>query len=241
MSDVLKRHREIWYKKKILRKIYMKWYNTILGDLNDNRSKTIELGAGSGNFKDYKKDVIACDIVDCEWIDLCFDAHHMPFGNESIGNIVMIDVLHHLANPILFFKEAVRVLQKKGRIIILEPYLSPFSKIVYKLFHPEPFFMTSDYFSKIEIENKNPWDANQAVAYLLFYKYRKRFEGLFKNSLEIIKQQEMSCILYPASGGFEHKSLIPDFFIPFFEMLEMILTPLRFLMAFRCYIVLEKN
>ena len=50
----------------------------------------------------------------------------------------------------------------------------------------------------------------------------------------------MSCILYPASGGFENKAMIPDILIPLFKLLEILLTPFRRLLAFRCYIVLEK-
>ena len=50
----------------------------------------------------------------------------------------------------------------------------------------------------------------------------------------------MSCILYPGSGGFENKAMIPEALVPFFKLLEILLVPLRRLLAFRCYIVLEK-
>ena len=86
---------------------------------------------------------------------MCFDAHNMPFEANSILNIVMIDVLHHLSNPMKFFEEAMRVLEKQGRIIIIEPFPSPFSFIIYKIFHPEPFIMNVDYFNKSQIEKKS--------------------------------------------------------------------------------------
>jgi SAM-dependent methyltransferase len=195
MNDRLKKHKQIWNNKEILRYIYKEWYENIINDLKPGKGRTVELGAGSGNFKEFKIDVISSDIENCEWLDMCFDAHNMPFEANSILNIVMIDVLHHLSNPMKFFEEAMRVLEKQGRIIIIEPFPSPFSFIIYKIFHPEPFIMNVDYFNKSQIEN----------------------------------------------GGFENKALIPNFLIPLFKALEVLLNPFRFLMAFRCYIVVEKN
>ncbi len=245
MSEILKKHRDIWYKKKIIRIIYSAWYEKILKDIKQDNGKTgktgktLEIGAGSGNFKLFKPDSISSDIDLCEWLDISFDAHNMPFKNHSISNIVMIDVLHHLANPIIFLKEARRILKKDGRLIMLEPYPSPFSLFIYRKFHPEPYIFDIDYFEKKQIENKNTWDANQAIAYLLFFKHIKKTEHIIGNDFKIIKREKLSCILYPASGGFENKSFIPDFLIPLFQFFEFILIPFHWLMAFRCYIVLE--
>lgn len=241
MSDTLIKHREVWKNKKILRDIYTSWYKQMINDLKPGAKKTLELGAGSGNFKEFKHDSLSSDIDYSPWLDICFDAHHLPFKNNEISNIVMIDVLHHLADPILFFNEVARVLEINGRVTILEPFPSPFSLFIYKRFHPEPFIKTIDYFSGEKRDlDKNPWDSNQAMAWLLFYKYRQSFEAFFINRFRIIKRKRLSCILYPASGGFENKALVPDFSIPFFKFLETLLIPLRPLMAFRCYIVLEK-
>jgi SAM-dependent methyltransferase len=251
MPDKLTRHREIWKKKKIIRKIYTDWYKRILKDLHTDKSITVELGAGSGNFKEFKPDVLASDIEHCPWLDTCFDAHFMPFKNNTAANIVMVDVLHHLADPGGFFHEAARVLQKDGRIILIEPFPTPFSLFIYKRFHPEPFIMNNDYFKKtpsspissvpsVAKNKKDPWDANQAAAYLLFFKHRKTFLDRFRNEFKIVKKKRMSCILYPASGGFENKAMIPDVLIPLFKLLEILLTPFRRLLAFRCYIVLQK-
>jgi SAM-dependent methyltransferase len=246
MSCKLKKHREIWKKKKFLRDIYTNWYKQILKDLKNSKGKTIELGAGSGNFKEFKHGVVASDIVFCEWLDICFDAHHIPFKDNSVGNIVMIDVLHHLADPVFFFYNAAQKLEKGGRILLIEPFPSPFSLFIYKRFHPEPFIMDINYFdetpsvSPVAKNKKDPWDANQAAAYLLFFKHRKTFLSHFQGRFKIIKRKRMSCLLYPASGGFENKAMIPDALAPLFKLLEILLVPFRRLLAFRCYIVLEK-
>jgi SAM-dependent methyltransferase len=253
MSNKLVRHREIWKTKKILRDIYTGWYKQILKDLGSGRGKTFELGSGGGNFKEFKPEVIASDIELCPWLDICFDGQQMPFKENSAGNIVMIDVMHHLADPVGFFHEALRVLEKGGRIAMIEPFPTPFSLFIYKRFHPEPFIMEADYFAKSASkaalsslpgppvkQKKDPWEANQAAAYLLFYKHRDTFLQRFQGKFKIIKRKRISCILYPLSGGFENKAMIPTFFIPLFKLLEILLTPLRWLLAFRCYVVLEK-
>lgn len=243
MDNILDRHKKIWDNKKILRIIYGEWYNKIISDLSKSSGKTLELGSGSGNFKEFMPDCISSDIDNCDWLDMTFDAHKMPFENESLANIVMIDVLHHLYNPVKFLNEANRVLNKGGRVIMLEPFPTMFSIIIYKIFHPEPFIFKADYFSMKDSDNsvnKDPWDSNQAIPYLIFFKHLKKFESDFRYKFKILKKEKLSFILYPLSGGFENKQLIPDFMIPFFSLLEKLLKPLRSILAFRCYIIIEK-
>lgn len=241
MQSILEKHREIWEKKKILRTIYIQWYKQIINNLSKVDGKSLELGAGSGNFKEYFPEVISADIEECDWLDMSFDAHNLPFENNSLSNIVMIDVFHHLYNPVKFLGEAYRALSKGGRIIMLEPFPSPFSLMIYKKFHPEPFIFNVDYFSKEEVKDKDPWDSNQAIPYLIFFKHKNKFDENFGKQFNIVKKEKQSCIVYPASGGFENKSLIPDSFIPLFKGIETILSPFRPLLAFRCFIVLEKK
>lgn len=241
MENILEKHKEIWEKKKILRVIYEEWYKKIIASLSVVNGKTVELGAGSGNFKEYMPDVISADIDKCDWLDMCFDAHDMPFENESLVNIVMIDVLHHLYNPIKFLIEADRVLLKGGRVVMLEPFPSPFSLQIYKRFHPEPFIFDVDYFSKTDLQDKDPWDSNQAIPYLIFFRNAGEFGRYFGDKFNIVTKEKLSFLLYPASGGFENKAMIPDFFIPVFKGLEVALTPVASLLAFRCFIVLEKK
>lgn len=239
MSTILESHMEIWKKRYILRYVYQKWYQKIIADLAPGE-KTLELGAGSGNFKEYKPDVISSDIDPKPWLDMVFDAHHMPFKDGEVSNIVMIDVLHHLDNPVKFCEEASRVLKKGGRVLIIEPYMSFFSYPAYKMFHAEPVEMGVDYFSKETITEKDPWDSNQAIAKLLFYKNEDKFNRRFSKKLKIVKKERSDFVIYPLSGGFEKRQLMPDFLIPVFNVFEFLMKPFAALFAFRCYVVLEK-
>lgn len=239
-EDILHKHREIWNKKKILRDIYEEWYKMIITDLSKVEGPTVELGAGSGNFKEFYPQAISADIEKRDWLDMSFDAHEMPFDNSSVANIVKIDVLHHLADPVGFLHEASRVLQKGGRLLMLEPFPSPFSRIVYKLFHPEPFIFDVDYFNYKPSREKHPWDSNQAIPYLIFYKHLDKFIKVFGHTFKIVKREKMSFILYPASGGFENPSMIPQTMIPIVKRIERAVSPLSPLVAFRTYINIEK-
>jgi SAM-dependent methyltransferase len=235
MKNTVQSHRRIWKNKKILRLIYQDWYKKICRDLIPGT--TLEIGSGTGNFKEFKKDVITSDIDPCPWLDMCFDAHKIPLRNKSVDNLVLIDALHHLSQPVKFFEEANRVLKYKGRIILLEPFPSPISRVFYRIFHPEPFNFNVDYFKKYIPKNKNPWEANQAIPYLLFFKQLEIFEKRFPD-LKIIKREKLSFITYPLSGGYRHRSMIPDYSFPFFAILEKLLSPFKSILAFRCYLVM---
>lgn len=235
MSNKSRLHRQIWNKKKILREIYHDWYKKILADLKPSSNQTVEIGAGSGNFKMFHPNIIACDIETNPWINRSFDAHQMPFKDRSLGNIVLIDTLHHLTDPVKFLREAGRVLEKGGKIIMLEPYPSPFSLFIYRIFHPEPFIMNVNYF-----QGGFP-QPNQAIPFLLFFKHYKETKDKFEGIFSLTKRKKISFILYPLSGGFENRSLIPNIIIPLIKLLEYLLIPFKDILAFRCYIVLEKK
>ena len=237
--EILKRHREIWQNKKILRDIYCDWYRLIIKNMVDNKP-ALEIGSGGGNFKEFFPDVISSDFICCEWIDLNLDAHMLPFKNDSLGNIVFIDVLHHLANPVLFLSEAQRVLQNNGRLIMLEPYISPFSYIIYKYFHQEDVVFETDVWSRqISDNKKRAFDGNSAIPTMMFSKEIKRFHKEFPN-LKVIKKERLTFILYPLSGGFDRKSYVPADMMKYLGFVEKLFRPFGFIFALRTFVVLEK-
>lgn len=238
MADVWQKHREVWKNKPLLRQIYTEWYERIVSDMT--KGKTLEIGSGTGNFKEYYPNTITSDVVKLPGIDLKFDATKIPFKKNALGNIVLIDTLHHLPNPVRFLHEAYRVLKPGGRIIMLEPYPSLLSLPIYKIFHKEPFIFNINYYSKFEAQKKKPWDSNQAIPYLLFFKQKDDFENLFSGKLKITEKNLLSFFRYPLSGGFEGKQLVPDALVPLVSRIEIILSLGKQYLAFRCYIVLER-
>ncbi|MFA5792101.1 MAG: class I SAM-dependent methyltransferase [Candidatus Paceibacterota bacterium] len=241
MDEKILKHKKVWESKKVLREVYFQWYKWIENDLSTVDGQTLEIGSGIGNYKEFKPEIISSDIHAQKWIDISVDAHKLPFKSFSLSNVVLCDTLHHLANPIVFLEEALRVLKEGGRIILVEPFPSPFSLFIYRKFHPEPFIMDADYFINKEIQSKDAWEANQAIPYLLFFKEAHKLHMKFSGSFNFIKRKKFSFLLYPATGGFENNQIVSDRLFPLLKSIEKILTPLNWLLAYRCYIVLQKN
>ena len=121
MSDeILHRHYVVWKQKPVLRLLYTAWYCDIARWLQPGR--TLEVGGGTGNLKEFAPSVVCTDIVKLPWVDAVVDAQQLPFAKSSLANIVVFDALHHLENVRYFFDEALRVLQPGGRVIIMDPY-----------------------------------------------------------------------------------------------------------------------
>ena len=107
MSDeILRRHQLVWQKKPVLRLLYREWYQEITGWLQPGR--TLEVGGGTGNLKEFTPSVVCTDIVKLPWVDAVVDAQQLPFATSSLANIVVFDALHHLENVRYFFDEALR-------------------------------------------------------------------------------------------------------------------------------------
>jgi len=238
-ESTLKAHREIWNEKPVLRKIYSEYFTLIKNACVEG--VILEIGGGSGHFKEYLPESITLDIVSLPWIDVIADAQKLPFKNNSIANIVMVDVLHHIEFPVLFFREVKRVLQHGGRLIFIEPVITPLSRILLHLFHPEPIdFEQNPLLEKQSDPSRLPFDANQAIPTLLFKRYRSIFFHQFPD-LKIITLKYLDCVVYPLSGGFRPWCLIP---VPLtYYMLKIehkLIRVLGPLIAFRMYCVIEK-
>lgn len=237
-SEILDERRRVWTSKPVIRKLYKKWYGHIQEALRPGR--TLELGGGSGNLRDFLPEAITSDIVFEPWLDAVMDAHAIPFKGESLDNIVLFDVLHHLAAPAVFFKEAERVLKAEGRAIIMEPYISWLSFPVYRFLHAEGMKWDMDPLEGGEAKGKEPFQGNQAVPTLIFERHRHQFNKRFPR-FEILREDKMDFFLYPLSGGFHNPCLCPPVLWRPLEFLEGVLNPFKRILAFRLFIVLEKR
>lgn len=233
-------YRETWRRKAVLRALYADYYRRMAKLLKPG--PTLELGAGSGQLHEHVPDAVLTDIQSAPWLDGTADAQALPFQDASFDNIVLLDVLHHVENPSLFFAEAARVLRPGGRIVMLEPAITPLSGIFYRYLHPEPVDMKQDPFADVPADPKrDPYDANQAIPTLLFRRRRPEFPRHFPD-FSVRTVRYLSLFAFPLSGGFRRWSLIPALFVrPLLALEDGLLLVLGPAMAFRLLIMLERR
>jgi SAM-dependent methyltransferase len=200
-------YREMWERKPALRAVYADLYRRMLDAAGPG--PILEIGGGSGNFKSFAPQAVSTDILPAPWLDVVCDAQRMPFASDSFGNVVMVDVLHHVEHPVHALTEAARVLRPGGRLIFCEPAITPLSGLFYRRFHPEPVDMSADPLTAGDITaGKDPWVSNQAVPTLLATTFRMRLAEKVPQ-LELAALDWFSFLAYPLSGGFRPWSLLP--------------------------------
>lgn len=239
-GSTLKEHRDAWQEKPSLRAVYRDLYRRMAGVAKPG--KTLEIGGGTGNFKAFIPEVVSTDIQSAPWLDVVCDAQELPFADGSFDNIVMFDVLHHLERPRFFLSEAARILRPGGRVILVEPAITPISRIFYTHFHPEPVDMSADPLAAgVRDPNRDPYESNQAIPTLLFQRNVDDFVAACPD-FALTKCQRLSLFTYPLTGGFRPWTLVPGLLVPALLKVEEILLPvLGPLMAFRLLVVLERK
>lgn len=240
MSDeVLHRHRAVWRQKPVLRRLYTEWYREIVTWLVPGR--TVELGGGTGNLTDSVPGVCCTDVAAQPWLNAVADAQYLPFRSESLANLVLFDTLHHIENVSLFFDEAQRTLRIGGRIIVMDPYLSWASSPVYRWLHPEPVDCSEDpLVLKSPQVDRRPFDANQAVATMLFERHPSHFQSRYPG-FTVRHIRRMACVAYPLSGGFDHPSFLPEWLLGPILRLDRTLERVGQFFAFRILVVIERR
>jgi SAM-dependent methyltransferase len=235
------RHRGLWERKKSIRLLYRDFHRRLLESCP--QGSVLDIGGGTAHIKDFRPDVVSCDILSFPGIDVVADAHRLPFGDGLFSGVVMLDVLHHLERPIEFLREASRVLQPGGRLAMIEPAMTVVARRFYHYFHAEPVDMNADPFADTMINpDRDPFDANQAVPTLLFATPAacRRVEEVIP-SLRVRSVEWLSLFAYPMSGGFQKWSLMPAALVgPMLSFEERIPEAIRRLIAFRLMVVLER-
>lgn len=231
-------NRRQWQRKPVLRAIYSDLYRRMAAHCIPGT--TLEIGGGSGNFKQFAPDVIASDIFFAPWLDLVCDAQRIPLVAGRISNIVMFDVLHHIEFPRLFFAEATRILKPGGRIVMVEPAITPMSWSFYRFVHPETVRMSEDpLIEGSPTRHRDAFAGNQAIPTLLVGRHRHRFGAMFP-ALTLRQVEWLSLFAYPLSGGFQSWSVVPERLVPTILRMENTLAPLLGrVLAFRLLIVME--
>lgn len=208
--------------KPFLRRIYDDWYRMILARIPAGEGMILELGSGAGYFREFVPETIQSEVFLCRNVHLVADARRLPFAKCSLKSIVMTDVFHHIPNAEDFLREAARCLRPGGHIVMVEPWVSPWSKLIYRHLHHEPFLPAAESW---EIPSSGPLSgANGALPWIVFIRDRARLAAIFPE-LHVESIEPMMPFRYLVSGGVSMRSLMPAMFYGAWTGLESLLSP----------------
>lgn len=239
LAETIAAQERVWRRRPLLRALYGSWHERIVRELSPVAGPTIELGAGFAPLKARVPALVATDVEPTPWADEVVDAQALPYADGSVANYVLLDVLHHLPRPARFLDEAARTLAPGGRVVMVEPYTSPLSALAYRRLHHERTDLSVDPFvGDTELEAE-AMEGNQALPMLLFFR-RADETARRRPELRLLRRERFGLLLYPLSGGFSRRQLVPAALYRPLRALEWALSPLAPLAAFRCLVVLER-
>jgi SAM-dependent methyltransferase len=203
--------------KPFLLRIYQDWYRWIVSQLPLVSGEVVELGSGAGFLGESIPGLITSELFLCGGVSVVMDGQNLAFASGSLRAIVFTDVLHHLPNVRRFFHEAARCIQPGGRIIMVEPWVSPWSRWVYPRFHHERFDPEA---KEWEFPTSGPLSgSNQALPWIVFNRDRTVFEREFPE-WRIAEIHPGMPLRYLVSGGLTTRTLIPGWSYGFWGWLE---------------------
>jgi SAM-dependent methyltransferase len=231
--------KQIIQQNSFLHHVYLEWYNLVVEALSaDISGPILELGSGGGYLNEIIPTLITSDISPGTETQLVLDGQHLPIGAKQLRAIVLINVLHHFANPIGFLSEANRCVKPGGKILLVEPWVTAWSRIIYKHLHHEPFVPESRSWS-------HPADgplsgANGAMPWIIFMRDRSEFERLYPE-WDVRNVVTMMPFLYLVSGGVSMRRLMPVWSFGVWKTLEELLTFSMNKLAMFAFIELQKR
>jgi len=235
-------HNKILNNKKILSLHYEKFYNIIKKNLSNKNGIILEIGSNGPYIKKKIKKCITSNYYLSNKIDKKLNIYNLKIKNESLSNLVMIDVFHHLRFPGYALNQIKKKLKINGKIIMIEPAMGLIPRMIYHFFHPEPNGMNLDVKwykkpKKIDLF-KNNYFAAQGLSWRAFY----RKELKLPNNLIVEKIKPFSHFAWIASGGYSFPSLYPIFLYKFVSKIDNILTVISSeLFSAKMLIVLKKK
>jgi SAM-dependent methyltransferase len=209
--------RDLIRRRTFLRRIYAGWYDGLLRALPDGPGPALELGSGGGFLAERQADILSSDIFHLPHLDLVLDGQKLPFRTASLRGVLMVNVFHHLPDVKAFLAEAARCVRPGGVLAMLEPWVTPWSRLVYRHLHKEPFDPAAGEWAFC---SSGPLSgANGALPWMVFARDRERFEAWFPEWQVTMISPGMP-FLYLLSGGVSLRPLAPDWSWGFWRAVE---------------------
>jgi SAM-dependent methyltransferase len=223
--------------KPFLKAIYDEWYGLLAQALPPGKGRVLELGSGGGYCARFIPGLITSEVLPCSEVRIVMDAQRLPFADRSMRAIVMTDVMHHMPNVRSFFTEASRCLRPGGKILMIEPWVTSWSRWVFTRLHSEPFLPETPDWSFSSTGHLS--SANIAMPWIVFVRDRRKFESEFPE-LSIEEIRPFLPFRYLVSGGVGMRSLMPGFTHNAWARLERLLESQMFRLGMFAFVSLRR-
>lgn len=230
--------RQIICDKPFLNKIYREWYRFIAAAIPPGPRPVLELGSGAGFMNEFIPGLMTSDMLPGPGIRVVADGRSLPFSDQALRAIAMVDVFHHIPDACRFFSEAARCVNHGGVIVMVEPWVTGWSRLVYTHLHHEPFMPDAVNWT---FSSTGPLSgANGALPWIVLKRDRQRFERDFPQ-WRIRSIKPAMPLRYLMSGGVSLRSLQPGWSFGFWKALEYSLERLGVNAAMFALIVLQRT
>jgi len=240
METWVERHRRLFNSKSAIRFYYLEVFAKLIRE-NLLPGPTLEIGSGPGFLSHLVEDLVTSDVQEAPGVQVVCDAQALHFPDGQFSNVFFVDVMHHLQSPLASFREISRVLLPGGRLIMIEPYTSPISKIFYKFVHRESCCRPVDAWNKAMPFNKEPMEGNAEIPRVCLLEQNGPVSGCSPVSgLRLSKLRPFAGLSYLLTGGFQAWQFPLPFIRGLYYLEEKTLPFWASLAATRCLAVLEK-
>jgi SAM-dependent methyltransferase len=217
-------HRQIIEQKRFLRRLYAEWYGYLADAVPPGERPVLEIGSGPGFLSEWVPNLVTSDVVPTTGVRVVLDAGQLPLRDAVLRAIVMTNVLHHVSRPRAFFAEAARVVEPGGVLVMIEPWLSRWSRFVYGRLHHEPCDPAAKRW-EFTVGGRLS-SANSALPWIIFQRDRSTFEREFPQwRIDRIGLELGTPFRYLLSGGLSLRRLTPAVTFTAWRSLERSLSP----------------
>lgn len=234
-------NRHHWDAKPALREVYREFYALIASSLSFVPGETVEVGSGIGKIHESIPDCIRTDFCKTPWIDRQENIYRFSMNDNSVANLILFDVFHHLEYPLAAMRECRRVLAPGGRLLVFDHAMSAAGLVVSGLLHHErrgfarPYSLSTDLPCDLDSQ---AYYADQANAHRIL---ARRFNELLGSDWRRMRVVRLPALKWLLSGGYRGRSLldvVPRSLLATFEAGTKLLP---WMFSLRQFVVLEKK
>lgn len=210
--------RKVMKSKGFLESIYKEWYSIIKEAIPHGRGRILEIGSGGGIINDIIPKAFTSDVSEYAELDIVFNAsHEWPMKQDVLKAIILVNTFHHLPDVKLCLNNSSEKLCMGGKILLIDPWYTAWSRYVFDKLHHEPFITETTEWS---FQSTGPLSgANQALSWIVFKRDISVFSKNFQQ-LRVRRILQLMPLCYLLSGGFGTRITTPSFLYPLIRKIE---------------------